>query len=66
MGVLLYCCKISKTCYNFTKQRSITMKTKIQWHPAFTAAMDLEFIQNRNDLIYEREYNLNTNPQMTI
>jgi len=38
------------------------MKTNIQWHPAFTAAMDLEFIQNRNDLIYEKEYNLNTKP----
>ena len=38
------------------------MKTKIQWHPAFVAAMDLELIQNRNDLIYEKEYNLNTKP----
>ena len=38
------------------------MKTKIQWHPAFMAAMDLELIQNRNDLIYEKEYNLNTKP----
>ena len=38
------------------------MKTKIQWHPAFAAAMDLELIQNRNDLIYEKEYNLNTKP----
>ena len=38
------------------------MKTKIQWYPAFAAAMDLELIQNRNDLIYEKEYNLNTKP----
>lgn len=38
------------------------METKIQWHPAFAAAMDLEFIQNRNDLVYEKEYNLNTRP----
>ena len=38
------------------------MKTKIQGHPAFAAAMDLELIQNRNDLIYEKEYNLNTKP----
>ena len=51
---LLYRCKISKTCYNFIKQRSITMKTKIQWYPAFAAAMGLELIQNRNDLIYEK------------
>lgn len=38
------------------------MKTKIQWHPAFAAAMDLELIQNRSDLIYEKKYNLNTKP----
>lgn len=36
--------------------------TKIQWHPGFVAAMDLEFEENRNDLIYEKEYNLNTKP----
>ena len=35
---------------------------KIQWHPAFAAAMDLEFAENRKDLIYEREHNLNTKP----
>ena len=36
--------------------------TKIQWHPAFIAAMNLELIQNRNDLVFEKEYNLNTKP----
>lgn len=36
--------------------------TKIQWHPGFVAAMDLEFEENRCDLIYEKEYNLNTKP----
>ncbi len=36
--------------------------TKIQWHPAFVAAMGLELKQNRNDLIFEKEYNLNTKP----
>lgn len=36
--------------------------TKIQWHPGFVAAIDLEFEENRGDLIYEREYNLNTKP----
>lgn len=36
--------------------------TKIQWHPAFVAAMNLELIQNRNDLVFEKEYNLNTKP----
>ena len=36
--------------------------TKIQWHPGFVAAMDLEFKENRDDLIFEKEYNLNTKP----
>lgn len=36
--------------------------TKIQWHPGFVAAMDLEFKENRADLIYEKEYNLSTKP----
>lgn len=35
---------------------------KIQWHPGFVAAMNLEFEENRGDLIYEKEYNLNTKP----
>lgn len=35
---------------------------KIQWHPGFVAAMDLEFRENRDDLVYEKEYNLNTKP----
>ena len=36
--------------------------TKVQWHPGFVAAMNLEFAQNRADLIFEKEYNLNTKP----
>lgn len=36
--------------------------TNIQWHPGFAAAMDLELRENRNDLQYEKEYNLNTKP----
>ena len=36
--------------------------TKIQWHPDFVAAIDLEFKENRDDLIYEKEYNLSTKP----
>jgi len=36
--------------------------TKIQWHTAFVSAMDLELMQNRSDLEYHREYNLNTKP----
>ena len=36
--------------------------TKIQWHAAFVSAMDLELSQNRSDLEYHKEYNLNTKP----
>ena len=36
--------------------------TKIQWHPDFVAAIDLGFKKNRDDLIYEKEYNLSTKP----
>ena len=35
---------------------------KIQWHPGFVAAINLELAENRDDLIYERKYNLNTKP----
>ena len=35
---------------------------KIQWHPGFVAAMNLEFAKERNGLIFEKEYNLNTKP----
>ena len=35
---------------------------KIQWHPGFVAAMNLELRQNRDDLIFEKEHNLNTKP----
>lgn len=37
-------------------------ETKIQWHPGFVAAMNLEFRQNRDDLVFEKEHNLNTKP----
>lgn len=36
--------------------------TKIQWHPGFVAAMDLELREYRDDLVFEKEYNLNTKP----
>ena len=36
--------------------------TKIQWHPGFVAAMDLELSEDREKIIYEKEYNLNTKP----
>ncbi len=35
---------------------------KIQWHPGFVAAMNLELRQNRDDLVFEKEHNLNTKP----
>ncbi len=37
-------------------------ETKIQWHPGFVAAMNLEFARNSKGLIFEKEYNLNTKP----
>ena len=37
-------------------------ETKIQWHPGFVAAMNLEFARNSEGLIFEKEYNLNTKP----
>lgn len=36
--------------------------TKIQWHPGFVAAMNLEFAENKEDLEFQKEYNLNTKP----
>lgn len=36
--------------------------TKVQWHPGFIAAIDLEFARNRGDLVFDKEYNLNTKP----
>ncbi|MCM1046582.1 MAG: hypothetical protein NC417_13845 [Candidatus Gastranaerophilales bacterium] len=37
-------------------------ETKIQWHSAFVSAMGLDFGPDRADLIFEKEYNLNTKP----
>ena len=36
--------------------------TKVQWHPGFVAAMNLELAGNRDDLIFVKEHNLNTKP----
>ncbi|MEY8389948.1 hypothetical protein AALA98_01030 [Lachnospiraceae bacterium 45-W7] len=36
--------------------------TKIQWHPGFVSAMNLELIKYRECLEFEKEYNLNTKP----
>ena len=35
---------------------------KIQWHPGFVAAMNLEFALSRDGLVFQKEYNLNTKP----
>ena len=37
-------------------------KDNIQWHPAFCSAMELEFRENKKDLIYVRELNLGKMP----
>lgn len=37
-------------------------EVKIQWHPGFVSAINLELAENRTDLVYEKEYNLNTRP----
>ena len=34
----------------------------IQWHMGFTAAVDLELEENREDLEYTKEYSLNSRP----
>lgn len=36
--------------------------TNVQWHPGFIGAMNLELKKNRDDLLFEKEYNLNTKP----
>lgn len=36
--------------------------TKVQWHPGFVAAMNLELAKNRDSLEFVKEYNLNTKP----
>ena len=41
--------------------KSISDK-KIQWHPGFYAAAEIELRQNRADLEYHREYNLSKKP----
>ena len=36
--------------------------TKIQWHPGFYAAAEIELRQNRDELEFHREYNLSKKP----
>jgi len=44
------------------KEGRMTKETKTQWHPAFCSAMRLELIENKADLDYMSEYNLNSKP----
>ena len=37
-------------------------EARTQWHPAFCAAVKLELIENKGDLDYTNEYNLNSKP----
>ena len=39
-----------------------TEEKRTQWHPGFCSAMRLEFRDNREDLEYMNEYNLNSKP----
>jgi len=59
----------AQSCYNgYRKERKMDGELKdstpkdIQWHPAFVSAMNLEFSDNRKDLMFQREYNLNIKP----
>lgn len=40
----------------------MTKTQKLQWHPAFCSALELELIDNKKDLDYYREYNLSSKP----
>ena len=44
------------------KRGRMTKETRTQWHPAFCAAVKLELIENKGDLDYTNEYNLNSKP----
>lgn len=39
-----------------------TDKKLLQWHPAFYAGLQIEFEEEANKLIFEREYNLSSKP----
>ena len=44
------------------KEGRMTKEMKTQWHPAFCSAVKLELIENKADLDYTNEYNLNSKP----
>ena len=43
-------------------ERKLPENQKIQWHPGFYAAAELELRHNRKDLEFHREYNLSKKP----
>ena len=40
----------------------MTKKVRLQWHPAFYAGLQIEFAEEADKLIFEREHNLSTKP----
>ena len=51
-----------KTMLYLAKGGTAMKNTPIQWHPAFFAAVNLELSENRQNLQFAREYNLNVKP----
>ena len=43
-------------------KKDLPENKKIQWHPGFYAATEIELHQNRKDLEFHREYNLSKKP----
>ena len=43
-------------------KKDLPENKKIQWHPGFYAATEIEMRQNRKDLEFHREYNLSKKP----
>ena len=43
-------------------KKDLSENKKIQWHPGFYAATEIELHQNRKDLEFHREYNLSKKP----
>lgn len=43
-------------------KKDLPENKKIQWHPGFYAATEIELRQNRKDLEFHREYNLSKKP----
>ena len=44
------------------EQNKSQPEAKIQWHPAFWAATEIELRENKDDLSFHSEYNLSKKP----